>query len=197
LIRNTGRVREDGVLDLAEDFHRAPCRPIRFGDVGLEIERRDDGTLIVAARAPLVPYEENLLRRFWSYGESQGDKTWVAERDGEGWRRLSYGQAREHVSAVATWLKRRGVSAERSILVLSGNTPNHALWMLGAMAAGVPICSVSANYSLLSTDFERLRHVVDLVKPAVIFAETGDFARAAAAIAPKDAVIVTAEPAAC
>jgi len=185
---------ESGVLDLVDDFHRAPCRPIRFGDVGLEIERRDDGTLILSARAPLAPYERNLLRRFWAWGDSQADKTWVAERDGEGWRRLSYGQARTDVSAVATWLKARGVPAERSILVLSGNTPAHALWMFGAMAAGVPICSVSTNYSLLSTDHERLRHVVDLVKPAVIFAETADFARAATAIAPGDAVIVTGEP---
>ena len=184
------------MLDLVEDFHRAPCRPIRFGDVGLEIERRDDGSLILSARAPLAPYEQNLLRRFWSHGQTQADKTWVAERDGEGWRRLSYGQARTDVSAVATWLKRRGVPADRSILVLSGNTPAHALWMFGAMAAGVPICSVSTNYALLSTDFERLRHVVDLVKPAVIFAETGDYARAAAAVAPADAVIVTRDPAA-
>ena len=182
------------MLDLVEDFHRAPCRPIRFGDVGLEIERRDDGTLILSARAPLQPYEQNLLRRFWGYGETQADKTWVAERDGEGWRRLSYGQARTDVSAVATWLKAQGVAAGRSILVLSGNTLAHAVWMFGAMAAGVPICSVSVNYSLLSTDFERLRHVVELVKPAVILAETADYARAAEAIAPGDAIIVSGAP---
>ena len=182
------------MLDLVEDFHRAPCRPIRFGDVGLEIERRDDGTLILSARAPLAPYERNLLRRFWSHGETQAQKTWIAERDGEGWRRLSYGQARTDVSAVATWLKAQGVAPGRSILVLSGNTLAHALWMFGAMAAGVPICSVSTNYSLLSADFERLRHVVDLVKPAVIFAETADYARAAEAIAPDDAIIVTGAP---
>lgn len=179
--------------DMVEDFHQAPCRPIRFGDVGLEIERRDDGTLILSAKAPLEPYERNLMRRFWALGETQGDKTWIAERDGDGWKRLTYGEARRDVSAVANWLKARGVLASRSILVLSGNTPTHALWMFGAMAAGVPICSVGVNYSLLSTDFERLRHVVDLVRPAVIFAETAEFARAAEAIAPADAVIVSAE----
>ena len=181
------------MLDTVEDFHQAPCRPIRFGDVGLDIERRDDGTLILSARAPLEQYEQNLMRRFWQLGETQADKTWIAERDGDGWRRLTYGEARRDVSAVATWLKTRGVPGDRSILVLSGNTPAHALWMFGAMAAGVPICSVSANYSLLSTDFERLRHVVELVKPAVIFAETAGFARAAEAVAPADAVIVSAE----
>lgn len=184
------------MLDLVEDFHHAPCRPIRFGDVGLRIERRDDGTLILSPRVALKPYEQNLLRRFWSHGETQGDKTWIAERDGDGWSRLTYAQGRIDVSAVAAWLKTRGLPAGRSILVLSGNTPAHALWMFGAMAAGTPICSVSVNYSLLSTDFERLRHVVELVKPAVIFAETGDFAHAAVTVAPEDAVIVTGDPAA-
>ena len=183
------------MLDLVDDFTRAPCRPIRFGDVGLEVETRPDGTLILSARAPLEPHEQNLLRRFWRYGDSQSDRTWVAERDGaDGWRRLTYGQARADVSAVAAWLGRQAIPDGRTILVLSGNTPAHAVWMLGAIAGGVPICSVSANYSLLSTDFERLRHVVDLVKPAVIVAETGDYARAAAAVAPDDARIVTAEP---
>ncbi|RZJ27954.1 MAG: acyl-CoA synthetase, partial [Brevundimonas sp.] len=153
-----------------------------------------DGTLILSAKAPLEPYEQNLLRRFWRLGETQAGKTWIAERAGEGWKRLTYGQARQEVSAVAHWLKTRDIPSSRSILVLSGNTPTHALWMFGAMAAGVPICSVSVNYSLLSTDFERLRHVVDLVKPAVIFAETAEYARAATAVAPADAIIVSARP---
>jgi hypothetical protein len=51
------------VRDAVEDFHQAPCRPIRFGDVGLQIERREDGTLILLARAPLEPYDQNLLDR--------------------------------------------------------------------------------------------------------------------------------------
>ncbi|RZJ45452.1 MAG: feruloyl-CoA synthase, partial [Brevundimonas sp.] len=117
------------MLDRIEDFHQAPCRPIRFGDVGLEIERRDDGSLILSARAPLEPHEQNLMRRFWGWGETQADKTWIAEREGGGWRRLTYGAARRDVSAVAGWLNARGISAHRSILVLSGNTPTHALWM--------------------------------------------------------------------
>lgn len=183
------------MLDLAEDFARAPCRPIRFGDVGLDIEERPDGALVLSARATLEPYEQNLLRRFWSHEDRQPDKTWIAERDpAGGWRRLSYRQARADVSAVAAWLRKRGVPADRSILVLSENTPVHAVWMFGAIAAGVPICSVSVNYSLLSQDFERLRHVVDMVRPAVILAERGAYARAAAAVSPADVVVVSAEP---
>ncbi|GAA0628964.1 AMP-binding protein [Brevundimonas kwangchunensis] len=182
------------MLDQLEDFTRAPCRPIRFGDVGLEIEERSDGTLILSARAPLEPHEQNLLRRFRDLAGSQPDKRWVAERDGEGWAGLTYGEGWAQATSVAAWLLRRAIPEGRAILVLSGNSPAHAAWMFGAMAAGVPISSVSTNYSLLSTDYERLRYVVDLVKPAVIVAETAEFARAAEGIAPADAVIVSAAP---
>lgn len=184
------------MLAQTEDFLRAPCRPIRFGDVGLNVERREDGTLILSARAPLDAHDSNLLARFWAWGDSRPDHPWVVERGPDGaWRGLTYGQGREAVSAVARWLAEQDIPEGRSVLVLSGNTPAHAAWMLGAIAAGAPICSVSVNYSLLSGDFERLRHVVDLVKPAVILAEDGAaFARAVAAVAPDDAVLVSGDP---
>lgn len=175
----------------------APFRPVRFGQVGLDLETRPDGTLILSARAPLVDHDSNLLRVFWAHGDAMPDRTWIARRGGEhrGWQPLSYAQGRADVSAVAAWLLRQEIAPGRCVLVLSENSIAHAAWMFGAIAAGVPICSVSVNYSLLGTDFERLRHVVDLVKPAVIFAEQGaPFARALAAVRPADAIVVSARP---
>lgn len=172
----------------------APFRPVRFGDVGLEVETRRDGTLILSARAPLVAHDSNLLRVFWTRGDSTPHRTWIARRGGQNryWQPLSYAQGRADVSAVAAWLVRQEIASGRCVLILSENSVAHAAWMFGAMAAGVPVCSVSVNYSLLSTDFERLRHIVDLVKPAVIFAEQGaPFARALAAVCPVDTIIVS------
>ena len=55
---------------------------------------------------------------------------------------------------------------------------------------------VSLNYSLLSTNFERLYHVVDLIRRRLIYAEQGGlFAAANAAVAPDDAILLTAAPA--
>jgi feruloyl-CoA synthase len=179
-----------------DDLSAAPCRPVRFGEVGLVVEERPDGALILSAEAPLAPYDRNLLGVFWRRAEAHPDRTWVARRGGpdRDWIRLTWGQARADISATAAWLLDRNIPAGRSILVLSENSLAHATWLFGAMAAGMPICSVSVNYSLLSTDFERLRHVVDLVKPAVIFAEQGSaYARAVAAVAPADAVVVTSD----
>lgn len=181
------------VIDADPD---APFRPVRFGDVGLEVETRPNGTLILSARAPLVDHDSNLLRVFWAHGNAMPDQTWIARRGGENrdWQPLSYARGRADVSAVAAWLFRQEIAPGRCVLVLSENSVAHAAWMFGAIAAGVPICSVSVNYSLLGTDFERLRHVVDLVKPAVIFAEQGaPFAGALAAVRPADTIVVSAQ----
>lgn len=175
----------------------APFRPVRFGDVGLEVESRPDGTLILSARAPLVEHESNLLRLFWARGDSTPNQTWIARRGGQhrDWQSLTYARGRADVSAVAAWLGRQAIAPGRSVLILSENSVAHAAWMFGAIAAGVPVCSVSVNYSLLSTDFKRLRHIVDLVKPAVIFAEQGaPFARALAAVCPVGTIIVSDQP---
>lgn len=179
------------------DLAAAPCRPVRFGEVGVEIEHRPDGVLIVSGRAPLKPFDPNLMAAFWRHADATPDKLWLARREGpeRTWTRLTYGEGRARIASVAAWLMDRGVGPERPILILSENSLNHAVLLFAAMAAGVPACSVSVNYSLLSTDFERLRHVVELIRPGLIFAEQGGpFAAAMAAVAPPDAIILSAAP---
>lgn len=193
-------------VEATPDWRAAPCRTVRFGDVGLEIETRPDGVRILSAKAPLEPFEANLLKTFWAWADRDPDRVWIARRalladGGRGdWIPLTYGQGRADVSAVAAWLERVGATADRPVLVLSENSPVHAAWMFGGIATGVPVCSVSVNYSTLgATDgeagFERLRHVVDLIRPGVIFAEQGAaFAEAIRAVAPPDAVVVSGAP---
>lgn len=179
------------------DLTAAPCRSVRFGEVGVEIERRPDGVIIVSGKAPLKPYDPNLAGAFWRHADATPDRLWLARREGprRDWTRLTYGEGRARVASVAAWLMNRAVTAERPILVLSENSLNHAVLLFAGMVAGVPVTSVSVNYSLLSTDFERLRHVVDLIKPGLIFAEQGaPFAAAIAAVAPADAIILAAAP---
>ncbi|MGA0543826.1 AMP-binding protein [Brevundimonas sp. VNH65] len=187
------------------DWRAAPCRPVRFGDVGLVVTDRPDGSRVLSARAALQPYERNLLKTFWRWADRDPDRTWIARREPDGaggrgdWARLSYGEGRSRASSIAAWLIRRGARPERPVLILSENSPAHACWLFGAMAAGVPVCSVSVNYSTLGAgdDFSRLRHVVDLIRPGVIVAEHGHvFAEAIRAVAPADAVIVAGDAAA-
>jgi feruloyl-CoA synthase len=65
-------------------------------------------------------------------------------------------------------------------VILSGNSLEHALLMLGASVAGVPYCSVSTAYSLVSRDYGRLKHVLSTLTPGMVYA--CDYSRYGAAI---------------
>ena len=64
--------------------------------------------------------------------------------------------------------------------MLSGNSVDHHLVMLGALTAGVPIAPVSVAYSLQSQDHARIRAIAGLNRPGAVFAE--DAARFAGAL---------------
>ncbi|MGH6633952.1 MAG: hypothetical protein ACREB0_11360, partial [Sphingopyxis sp.] len=97
--------------------------------------------------------------------------------------------------ASAQLLLTRGVAGDRPILLLSGNSIAHVLVKFGGMAVGVPACPVSANYGLMDANFARLRHVVQLTRPGVVFVENArPFARALEQVDFGDAVVLTATP---
>ena len=68
----------------------------------------------------------------------------------------------------------RDLSAEKPILILSGNSIDHALVAFGALYAGIPFCPVSPAYSLVSKDFGKLSFLVKLLTPGLVFADDAD-----------------------
>lgn len=176
----------------------APFRKTAFPSSQLCIERRADGTIVATPELALAEHDCNLPRELARRAALHPDKTYLAERQGgpEGpWRLASYGEVDRLARAVAAWLLRAKIPPGRSLLILSGNSVAHAVVKYGAMAARVPACPVSLNYALMGGDYGRLRHVIGLVKPAVVFAEqTGAFKAALDAVDFGDAVIVTDEP---
>src|SRR5690606_23256805 len=88
-----------------------------------------------------------------------------------------------------------GLSAERPLAILSGNEIEHALLAFAAMLVGVPYCPVSPNYSLLSADYGKLRHILGLLEPGLIYARDGArFAPAISAVAPDVPLVVRRNP---
>ena len=97
---------------------------------------------------------------------------------------------------IGTALLARAPSPERPIVILSGNDIEHALLGLAAMYVGIPYAPISPPYSLISTDFGKLRHIFDLLTPGLVFAADGQhFARAIEGVVPPDVeVVVTRNP---
>src|SRR5438309_7763406 len=141
----------------------APIRPIAYATPDIACARDADGTVRLWSRQPLADYEPSLAKLFRSAVAAQPGRIALAERQNGGWRTLRYEQARPIVDAIAAALLERGLSAERPVMILSGNAIDHALLMLAGYTAGVPVTPVSVAYSLQSQDHEKLKHIVKLI----------------------------------
>src|SRR5258707_9048494 len=99
----------------------------------------------------------------------------MAEREAGGsWRQITYAQLLVSSRGIASSLIARGLSAERPVVMLSGNSIDHALVAFGALYAGIPFCPVSPAYSLVSKDFGKLAFLMKLLTPGLVFADDAD-----------------------
>jgi feruloyl-CoA synthase len=170
----------------------APLRPISFGDPAVTVDRRDDGTIYLRPKIALGEYPVRLTDRLLHWAKAEPNRIFMAERDARGgWRQVTYAQLLGFVRHIASGLLARGLSAERPIVILSGNSVDHALLAFGALYAGIPFCPVSPAYSLVSKDYGKLSYLMKLLTPGLVFADDATtFADALAANVPGATEIV-------
>ena len=177
----------------------APVRKVSLGPADATFERRGDGAILIRSPHSLAAYPERLTSRLAHWAGATPERTFIAQRDANGeWRSLSYAQTLRRVRAIAQALIDRGLSAQRPVAILSGNDLEHALLALAAMHAGIPYAPISPAYSLISTDHAKLRYILRLLTPGLVFAAHGErYATAIAAGVTADAeLVVTEAPAA-
>ncbi len=175
----------------------APLRPVRLGRFDPVLEQRAGGVTYIRAAQELGSYHDNLIQPLEHWAKVAPDRIFLAQRNLQGeWRKLTYAQVLADVKRISAALLQRGLSAERPIVVLSGNDIEHALLGLAAMYVGVPYAPISPAYSLMSTDFGKLRAIVDLLTPGLVFvSDGGPFARALYATVPNEIeLVVTRNP---
>ncbi|WP_433462257.1 feruloyl-CoA synthase [Spirillospora sp. CA-128828] len=136
-------------------------------------ERRADGSIVLESALPLGPYAASMADLFRSAADAHPGRLLVADRDGEDWRRVTYGQARRMADGLAQALLDHGASG-RPVMILSGNSVEHLLLTLACYTIGSPAVPVSTAYSLLDTGNARLRDMAALTRPAVVFADDAD-----------------------
>ena len=169
----------------------APLRPISFGDPAVSIDRRDDGTIYLRPKMALGEYPRRLTDRLHHWVKERPNRIFMAERDtGGGWRQVTYAQLLASSRHIGSALLARGLSAEKPIVILSGNSIDHALLAFGALYAGIPFCPVSPAYSLISKDYGKLGFVMKLLTPGLVFADdAAKFADALSANVPDETEI--------
>jgi len=168
-----------------------------FALPSIKVERRDDGSLLLRSNDPLQPYPPTLIHYLDHWALAEPDRTFLAERSpGGDWQRLAFASAAQTANAIAQGLIDRGLDGSRPVMILSGNSIDHALMMLGCFRAGVPVAPVSPAYSLMSGDFAKVKYIFDLVRPGLIYASAAEPFRAAldAIGAGQAELVVTAPP---
>ena len=151
-------------------------RPLSFGVNRVQLRQGAAGVQYLQAEQELLDYPQRMTDRLQHWAQVAPERTFMARRqklsDGSlgDWRHVSYAQAWASARGIAQGLINRGLSAERPVVILSENSLEHALLALGCMLAGVPFVPTSPPYSLVSQDFEKLRHVLATVLPGLVFA---------------------------
>ncbi|WP_299510098.1 feruloyl-CoA synthase [uncultured Limnohabitans sp.] len=174
-------------------------RPLKFGVTRVTVHDGAPGTRYLKAEQPLQPFAERMTDRLQHWAQTKPDHSFMARRvkqadgtPGE-WQHITYAQAWQTARCIAQGLIDRGLSAERPVVILSENSLEHALLSLGAMVAGVPFVPTSPPYSLVSVDYDKLKHVLRTVTPGLVFASDVRYAKAIAATVSDDMEVVMCE----
>jgi feruloyl-CoA synthase len=174
-------------------------RPLRFGVTRVTLKDGVPGTHYLKADQELQAYPDRLTDRFQHWATNKPNQTLFARRvklaDGTlgDWRHVTYAQAWATARNIAQALINRGLNAEQPVVILSENSLEHALLALGCMVAGVPFVPKSPPYSLISQDYDKLKHVLRTVTPGMVFASDTRYAKAIAATVSSDMEIVMNE----
>ena len=202
----------DDAVDFSINTYRQlqqtfPGKPIVVTEVGWPSRGRSirDANASQANQA-------KFLRRFIQRAEQEGIVFYVMEAFDQPWKSDIEGSVGGHwgvfdsfrnpkfepdrpIIAIPQWKLLAAASVLVALLILSGNSVMHAVFKYGAMAARLPACPVSVNYALMGGDYGRLKHVIEMVRPAVVFAEqTPAFRAALESVDFGDAALVTDEP---
>ncbi|KAA8731259.1 feruloyl-CoA synthase [Acinetobacter qingfengensis] len=169
-----------------------PERYVRLGSHEINYEYKD-GALYIYPQEQLQDYPQKLTDCLIQFAKTHPDRIFAAKRDENGeWIKLSYAEVAHRAWRIAQALHQRNLSENRPLIILSGNDLEHLVLSMAAMFAGVPFSAISPSYSLISKDFGKLKHVIDVLTPGMVYANDGQlFAKAIQACVNDDMEVVT------
>lgn len=134
---------------------------------------RADGSILLRSDYPMGPVARVTGDWLDHWAKARPDAVFIAERQGNGWREVTYRDAHRQVRAIASHLVARDLGPERPVMMLSGNGVDHALLMLAAQYVGIPTVPLAEQYALIPQAHARLSYAVGLVTPGLVYAVDG------------------------
>src|SRR5690349_18212640 len=158
---------------------------LRFAAPRVDVEKRN-GNLYLRSPQKLGPYPRCVTEWLVQWSDKAPTRAFLAERKGDGWRKLTYRETYGAVRRIGQALLERGLGPGKPVAILSDNGIDHALLTLGAMHVGIPAAPISPAYSLMSRDFGKLKYIFELIRPGLVYAaEPKKFEPALAAVGAK------------
>lgn len=172
-----GQLNAQSNIGIASDLNlnEVPERQVLLGSHEVSFYKKND-RLYISPTTKLQEYPQKLTDRLLSYAQSQPEKIFAAKRNIHGeWDKLSYAETLKRAWPVAQALRNREIlSVDRPLIILSGNDLEHLVLSMAAMLAGVPFSAISPAYSLIAKDFEKLKHVLNVLTPGMVFASDSE-----------------------
>ncbi len=151
-----------------------PFKTLPFKGPDIEVRRGDGGTVYLSSRAELPPGPQSIPHLLDDKAAEHPDRPWLKQREpGHGdWLRVTYGEAVKLTRNMAQSLLDLGLGPDAPLMILSGNSIEHALVSIAAQRIGAPATPISPAYSLMSSDFEKLKHCFGAIRPKAIFVQS-------------------------
>ncbi len=161
-----------------------PFRPLNRPLPDIEVKNYNDGSWRLKSRTPLGSWEKNIAIYFRRAARDFPDRPYLVRcAPSDNWATLPYSTLLAEADRISSYLLERGYGPDKGVMILSGNSFAHATLKLAAVQVGIPVTAVSPSFSLLGSDFSKLRYAIELTTPGLIFAEDGDaFSAALAAL---------------
>ena len=167
-------------------------RRVRMRTSGATLHHREGGVSLITPDEALRSYPKVLTDRITHWARVSPGKICIAKRGADQqWRALTYAQVHDSVRRIGQALLDRGLSAERPVAILSDNDLEHFLLTYAGQHVGIPTAPLSPAYSLVSKDFGKLRHCLEILTPGLVFvSHGGHYGRAIEAAVEKDVEVV-------
>ena len=162
------------IIDHGKAEPKRPVRAVQVASLQSRFEHCENGVIYLESPQPLGEYELRLTDRLEFWSRATPDRVFLAQRKQDGgWQTITYAEFLRRVRKLAAGLLRHGLSQERPLMILSGNSIEHALLALAATYVGIPYAPVSPAYSLAVNEFRALTHVRDNFRPRMMFVDDG------------------------
>jgi feruloyl-CoA synthase len=158
----------------AESPTKRPVRAVRVASLRAIVDRRPNGVIYVRSPQRLGEYPARVTDRLEHWAVRAPERIFLAQRGPNGdWQTTTYAQALARVRRLARGLLERGLSPEKPLMILSGNSVAHGLLALAAMYAGITYAPIAPAYSLAVKEFTALSYLWQNFAPAMVFVDDG------------------------